>query len=114
MLTPSAHTLLLSVSPLATPESERIVAALRQRGCALVRARRRPVGENLVLMELQLEACGDADHESERLAALVWHSCGRYVRIAAGSDEWLREFGEADYRQLMPDFRLSGLGNGGR
>lgn len=107
----------LSISPLSHPETERVLAALRHAWQQPAWIHRQACGDICMLSirhETELRGGEDPCWLTERIAASLWQGIGRFVRISMdisldGEEEGLKSFSfdEADYRRILPNFRLS-------
>lgn len=106
----------ISISPLSATEADRVLAAVRSAWMSPSFVHRQPIDNAWLLVvrhESGLRQNESLDWFAERLAAAIWQSLGRYVRIAfdlaphEAPDGRVTVFDEDAYWRILRSFRMA-------
>ena len=104
----------LGISPLSTPETELVLAALRRAWHQPAWINRQACGDAWLLAirhEAELRPDESPHWFAERIAATLWQAIGRYVcitlEISTQENDTQLTLIERDYQRILRDFRLS-------
>lgn len=106
----------LGISPLSSPETDRVLAALRHAWHQPAWVKRQPCGDAWLLAikhEGKLRPGEPVNWFADRMAAVIWQAIGRYVCVTLEafpeSEDKQQSFvySEDDYWRILRDFRLS-------